>query len=508
MTTSVANFAAALDATRVAVAGIPDGVVAVKGLPDDALLSTQRSLAELRRIIDARSSLVAGEVAFRSRRELGYTGLAQKEGFQSAEKLVQATTGSTRRDASTLVTAGTLVHESLILEAVDPATGELPDGFVVREPWLVAVGTAVAEGTLTVDAARAIKSGLGEPCVGEPFADGAGTGVSADDVTADDLAAAATRLIAEADRLDADAIFKLARQLRDELDASGVAIRERLIYEQRSFRRSPRSNGLPRYTIDPDIETAAHFDDLYDKLTSPRRGGPRFVDPDGKAWAKDIHDDTRTTEQYLHDAFAQLIRLGVALDHDSSSKRADSSKRVSVVGSRKPAVRVLVTEKALAAGVGTGRVEGIDVPVSIDTVNRIVCESGLLPIRFSETDDVVALGREERLFTARQKVALAARDGGCVWPGCDKSPNWTEAHHINQWARDEGRTDLCDGVLLCRHHHMLLHNNRWEIVRRGSTRWLIPPPEIDPTQTPRELSSKSAALRDLWRERTAAAAAP
>ena len=498
MTTSVVSFATALDAARGAVAGIPDGVVTVKELPDDALLSTQRSLSELRRIIDARASLVAGEVAFRSRRELGYAGLAQKEGFQTAEKLVQATTGSTRRDASTLVTAGMLVHESLILEAVDQATGEVPDGFVVREPWLTAVGAAVANGTLSVDAAKALRSGLGEP-----FLDATGVGVSADD-----LAGAAARLLAEAGRLNADAVFKLARQLRGELDASGIATRERLIYEQRSFRRSMRSNGLPRYTIDPDIETAAYLDDLYDKLKSPRRNGPRFVDPEDKAWAQNILDDTRTTEQYLHDAFAELIRLGVALDHDSSPKRAGSPKRVSVVGSRKPAVRVLVAEKALAAGVGIGRVEGIDVPVSVDTVNRIVCESGLLPIRFSETDDVVALGREERLFTARQKVALAARDGGCVWPGCDKPPSWTEAHHINQWARDTGNTDLCDGVLLCRHHHMLLHNNHWEIVRWGSTRWLIPPAGIDPAQTPRELVSKSSALGDLRRERTAAAAAP
>ncbi len=492
MTTSAALFADALGAARGAVADIPDAVVAVKDLPDDALLSTQRSLSELRRIIDARSSLVAGEVAFRSRSELGYTGLAQKEGFQTAEKLVQATTGSTRRDASTLVTAGTLVHESLLLEAVDPATGEAPDGFVVREPWLAAIGAAVAAGTLSVDAARAIKSGLGEPSV-----DDTGAGVSAED-----LAVAAARLLSEAERLNADKLFRLARQLRDELDASGIAARERLIHEQRSFRRSMRSNGLPRYTIDPDIETAAYLDDLYDKLTSPRRSGPRFVDPEDKAWAQNILDDTRTNEQYLHDAFAELIRLGVALDQDG----ADGLPRI--VGSRTPSVRVLVTGTALATGAGAGRIEGTDAPVSLDTVNRIVCDAGILPIRFSESDDVVALGREERLFTGRQKIALAARDGGCVWPDCDRPPSWTEAHHINQWARDHGNTDLCDGVLLCRYHHMLLHNNHWEILRRGSTRWLVPPPDIDPAQKPRELSSKSPALRDLQRERAASAAAP
>jgi hypothetical protein len=485
MTTSAAIFSTALDAVDAAVAAVPASLPVVKGLDDESLLAMQRRIAASRRALDACASLVAGEVAFRSRPDLGYQGLAQKNGFSSPQKLVQSATGSTGRDASTLVVVGAMVHEARAAELADPTTGELPVEYRIAEPWLAAVGAAVAAGTLSVDAAKAIRSGLGEPAV-----DATGAGVSADD-----LAGAAARLLAEATQANADTLFKHARQLRDELDASGIATRERLVYEQRSFRRSMRPGGLPRYTIDPDIETAAYLDDLYDKLTSPRRSGPRFVDPEDKAWAQNILDDTRTTEQYLHDAFAELIRLGVAFDQDGAGARPR------IVGSRTPAVRVLVTETALSTGVGAGRIEGADAPVSIDTVNRIVCEAGILPIRFSETDDVVALGREERLFTGRQKIALAARDGGCVWPDCDRPPSWTEAHHINQWARDHGNTDLCDGVLLCRYHHMLLHNNHWEIVRRGSNYWLIPPPDVDPAQEPRKLSSKSAALRDLRRER-------
>jgi hypothetical protein len=105
-----------------------------------------------------------------------------------------------------------------------------------------------------------------------------------------------------------------------------------------------------------------------------------------------------------------------------------------------------------------------------------------------------------RLFTTNQKLALAARDGGCLWPGCDRPPSWTEAHHINQWARDGGQTDIDDGVLLCRFHHLLLHNNHWEIERRGDEYWLVPPADIDREQRPRRLRSKSAALRDLLRQ--------
>jgi hypothetical protein len=239
-------------------------------------------------------------------------------------------------------------------------------------------------------------------------------------------------------------------------------------------------------------------------LTSPRRGGPRFVDPAGTAWAENIATDPRSTEQYLHDAVVGLLRKGVDTDLAEAETRtgAGGGRRTPrIVGSRVPAVRVLVTEEALRTRTGHGRIEGTDIPVSIETVVRVVCTSGTVPIAFGQDGNVLDLGRESRLFSSRQKVALAARDGGCLWPGCDRPANWTEAHHIDQWARDHGRTDLADGVLLCRHHHLLLHNNHWEIERRGNAYWLIPPADVDPARNPRPLSSKSAAVRDLLRER-------
>lgn len=71
-------------------------------------------------------------------------------------------------------------------------------------------------------------------------------------------------------------------------------------------------------------------------------------------------------------------------------------------------------------------------------------------------------------------------------------PSQCEAHHIDEWAADGGCTDLADGMLFCRHHHMLLHNNGWRIVREGSVYWMIPPASVDPEQKPILLTSKSA----------------
>jgi hypothetical protein len=111
--------------------------------------------------------------------------------------------------------------------------------------------------------------------------------------------------------------------------------------------------------------------------------------------------------------------------------------------------------------------------------------------------------RLSRGFTAVQRIALAARDGGCRFPGCDRPASWCEAHHIDQWERDNGRTDVADGILLCRHHHMLIHNYSWRIRRDGAEYFLIPPRERDPNQTPIPMPSKSHALADLYRRKRA-----
>ncbi|HEY9498961.1 MAG TPA: hypothetical protein VIQ78_08060, partial [Terrimesophilobacter sp.] len=74
MPTSAAIFATALDAVDAAAGTLPTSLGAVKALEDPALLAVQRRLADSRRALDACASLVAGEVAFRSRRDLGYTG--------------------------------------------------------------------------------------------------------------------------------------------------------------------------------------------------------------------------------------------------------------------------------------------------------------------------------------------------------------------------------------------------------------------------------------------------
>ncbi|MGC5254697.1 HNH endonuclease signature motif containing protein, partial [Escherichia coli] len=64
------------------------------------------------------------------------------------------------------------------------------------------------------------------------------------------------------------------------------------------------------------------------------------------------------------------------------------------------------------------------------------------------------------------RVALAIRDGGCVWPDCTRPAAYCEAHPADHYS-EGGCTDIDRGVLLCRFHHMLLHNRGWRLLRDG-----------------------------------------
>ena len=481
-----------------AASRLPTTRDAVSGLTDDELMEAQRRMAAVDRRTDASAAVIAAEIGWRSRPELGYAGLAQRTGARTPESLVQQLTGSTGREAATLVRVGSVMAEAELLppspqpgtdagtdSGVDPALEGVPAPGPVEETlwggtgtaWLTPVGRAVADGVLPVSAADAIRAGLGTP---------------SETVTVGVLTDAARRLVEEAGALHADQLLKRARAVRDEIDAEGVAERERARHAQRYLRVWERPDGMIRVDglLAPE-SGGAEVKATFDAVGSPRRGGPRFVDRDEIERAQRILDDRRSTEQLQADALVELLRLGVA---------ADPGK---IVGSRKPAVRVLVTGQDLRNGAGIGRIEGSPDAISIQSVQRSVCTAGIVPILFDDDGQCLNVGREQRLFTERQRVALAARDGGCRVAGCDRPPSWCEAHHLDEWERDHGNTDVADGILLCRHHHMLVHNNSWRIERSGADYFLIPPRERDPNRTPIPMPTKSLALGDLFRRKRA-----
>ena len=129
--------------------------------------------------------------------------------------------------------------------------------------------------------------------------------------------------------------------------------------------------------------------------------------------------------------------------------------------------------------------------VSAGELRRLACGAGIIPAVLGGSSRVLDLGRRSRLFNEAQRIALGQRDGGCAFPGCDRPPGWTEAHHLRPWASG-GSTDLADGVLLCGTHHRLIHQSEWSVRRAADGQpEFIPPAHLDPHRRPRR--------NDRWR---------
>jgi hypothetical protein len=483
------NLAASLLESASAVAALGGAQGDIDLLDDASVLAGLALVREHEQHLQAYKLWLATAVTRRSSYELGYSGLARRNGAATPGVLIQSISGSTMAEANKLVQLGAMtieVEDAAARSSLDSAPGlqqaevESPPVMVATVAWQAPIVEAVNAGGLSLDAADAIRRGLG---------------VIDSAVTSAQLRSAAETLVGCAATAPPEKLWRLARRHRNALDEEAIARGEKERADQRYLRRFRQDGMCGGSWLVPDEEGGLEIDQAFSLMLAHRTGGPRFVDanpdtvPDAVPVAAASESgpvDDRTNEQLLADGFIQLIRGG--LDADPNV----------VPGKRRVAVRIMVTAATMQEQTGHGVIEGSGNAVSFPTVARQLCESGTLGLKFDRNGQVIDLGREIRLFTSAQRDALAARDGGCRVAGCEKPPSWTEAHHIDYWARDRGKTNIADGILLCRYHHMLIHNNNWEILRRDGTYWLRPPASVDVQQRVTEMPSKNplvAALR-------------
>ena len=455
-------------------------VAVVEEFDDAALTDLLRDVSRLRAEADTLVSTIAGVVAKRSERALGYAGLAQREGHRTPVAMVQQVTGVSRAEAARQVRLGealgeadaaTRLHTESIhdAETSDPATSQTEPA--PQAPWYQPVTAAITAHSITAEAGAAILRGLGQPDAR---------------VTAEALRNAAIDVLAQTVGLNIDETGKRARWARDRIDPAGVEDRARQRFDARTWRFGrDKTTGAHTAWVVFDDDSAAWITTVINAALAPRRGGPRFVDPAEQDRAQKLLDDPRTNDQLIFDTMMDVLHAGALAD------------AATVFGVRQPGVRIVITRENMtqhdADGnlTGTGYYESTGEAVPGSVVDRQLCNTGYVPVTVDGCGQPLDVGREQRLFTTRQRVALRIRDGGCMWPGCQREPENCETHHIEEWAADDGRTDTADGILLCRHHHMLLHNNKWKITRESSDYRLIPPASIDPEQRPIPLRSRS-----------------
>jgi len=126
-------------------------------------------------------------------------------------------------------------------------------------------------------------------------------------------------------------------------------------------------------------------------------------------------------------------------------------------------------------------------PISQQALRELMEQANISLVVTTDDGEPLHVGRAQRLVTAAILRALLARSGGtCEFPGCHASHHRCHAHHIVWW-RNGGDTDIANLVLLCKHHHRLVHHG-WTLTRgptgldfRRTNHTPVPPPRYRQT---------------------------
>ena len=174
-----------------------------------------------------------------------------------------------------------------------------------------------------------------------------------------------------------------------------------------------------------------------------------------ESMAKEIPsvDGETSWDQRMADAFMGLVRCG----QDGGGESSASSPYFVVVH---VPVGALLDESGDESDLA-GELERGGL-LSIETVRRIACDATITLAVDDDTGHTMYEGRARRDPSGSQHREVRRRDRHCRFPGCTNVV-FTNVHHIKEWKPDRGPTDLDNLVLLCVHHHGLVHSKQWRM---------------------------------------------
>jgi hypothetical protein len=129
-------------------------------------------------------------------------------------------------------------------------------------------------------------------------------------------------------------------------------------------------------------------------------------------------------------------------------------------------------------------------------VQRLSCDAEVCRLLTGPDGEILDMGRSVRTATPAQWKALKIRDRHCRFPGCRRPWSWCDAHHLDWWWDQHGPTDVERMVLLCRHHHSLIHQAGWHVTGVPHDLIVIRPERIP---TPHPITTLTPQLSALSR---------
>jgi hypothetical protein len=198
-----------------------------------------------------------------------------------------------------------------------------------------------------------------------------------------------------------------------------------------------------------------YLDDLFDgaSLTGHLTGHLRALVAKAleRAQVPDAPGEHRRPAQRRADALGEVCRS--FLEHRDSRTTG---------GRTRPHVNVVIDHDDLLAGRGAELTDGTG-RLSPEATAALACDAAIHRVLQSGTGVILDYGRATRTVAAPLYNAVEIRDRGCRFPGCTLPPARCDAHHV-QWWTNQGRTAIDNLVLLCWHHHHLLHKSNWRLA--------------------------------------------
>jgi hypothetical protein len=387
-----------------------------------------REVEDLGRLVDAARVVLAGEAENRTG---GPVDTLAALGYASAVDAVATLTSVSDAEAKRRIRVGTALNAGVTLTGAE--TG----------PTHPAIASAVLAGTVGLEAASVLVGAL----------DGVASRVDA--MVLAEAEEALVHLAAgtpEHPPLRVDLVRVQARAFAEAIDPDGALPREERARRRRQFT-------IGRETIDGLVPVHGLLTlDVGSSLRRLVNAHVRKVSfPDDPAVngepfgaSRASATDDRTPAQKRHDTLADIL--------SAASRVKDAPD----LAGASPAIIVTVTQAALDRGRGVGFIDGVDTPVSVQAVERMIDSRGMQTVTMDTGGRVLSLGSTQRCFTPSQRRAITARDGGCVIPGCTTPAGWCEVHHVIPW-REGGDTHTDNAVLLRWGHHQNIDTGPWRI---------------------------------------------
>ena len=501
----------ATDALAVVRDSAPAGDLS--GWSSGELMAQISSAGELRKACDALLVSLSGELASRSPRDDSRRNLTRQAGFASPAALVAETAGIN------IAESAKLGRVAAAIEPVTDATVQVgTDDATAREPApkYAHVHDAFTRGQLNTEQVDSITRMLDDTISqarlianlesSRPDATPADT-AAADQALAETVDAAAlveAALVELAPTVRLNDLKKAVEHSRGILAPDQLEHRERLHRAARALRFVKKADGMVELVWLMPAEHAALVRAGIDAgARALGRGGigphPEPAGTNGLSNAhsashsdshsdslSDSHSDGATQAELakfdlagkpLNAGATQLVQLRADAAFHIFEHAASCRATGADAGTPVPAFHavVRVNLETLQDGVGVAELDGLSAPVSAGLARRLAAKAGIIPAVMGSGDIPLNLGMKTRLFTPAQRIALINRDGGCAWPGCDTTPEFSDAHHLAWWAKDHGPTDITNGIMLCASHHHRIHDNGWHIE--------FAPAQIESSQT-------------------------